>query len=82
MLRRHLLNATIVAVALVLPLAGCGGKFKMTAKQMCEAHGGTYSAQGQHCDYTAKRIAAKQSCESQGGVYWPAEQYCEFEAGR
>jgi hypothetical protein len=82
MRRRHLLHATVLAVVLVFPLTGCAGKFKMTAKQMCEAHGGTYNAQGQHCDYTAKRITAKQSCEAQGGVYWPAEQYCEFEAGR
>lgn len=39
MMRRPLLTATVVAVALVVPLAGCAGKFKMTAKQMCEAHG-------------------------------------------
>ena len=82
MLTHRLLAPTMLAVALLLPLTGCGSKFRMTAKQMCEAHGGTYSAQGQRCDYTAQRRTAKQSCEAQGGVYWPAEQFCEFEAGR
>jgi hypothetical protein len=79
---RHLFTATMFAAALILPLTGCSSKLRMTAKQMCEASGGTYSAQGQHCDYTAQRRAAKQTCEAHGGVYWPQEQYCEIEAGR
>jgi hypothetical protein len=82
MLTRRLLAPTMLTVALLVPLTGCASKVRMSAKQMCEAHGGTYSAQGQHCDYAAQRRTAKQSCEAQGGVYWPAEQYCEFEAGR
>ena len=72
----------VVAAALMLPLSGCSTKLRMSAKQMCEAHGGTYTAQGQVCDYTAQRRAAKQTCEASGGVYWPEEQYCEIEAGR
>jgi len=82
MLSRRLLPAAVVVVAVMLPLSGCASKVRMTAKQMCEAHGGTYSAQAQSCDYTAQRRAAKQICEAHGGVYWPAEQYCEIEAGR
>jgi hypothetical protein len=82
MSRRDILALTLLASAATLPLAGCSTKLRMTAKQMCEAHGGTYSAQGQTCDYTAQRRAAKQTCEAHGGVYWPEEQYCEIEAGR
>jgi uncharacterized protein YceK len=82
MMSRRLLPPAVVVVAAMLTLSGCGSKLRMTAKQMCEAHGGTYSAQGQTCDYTAQRRAAKQICEAHGGVYWPAEQYCELEAGR
>jgi hypothetical protein len=82
MSRRPVLAATMVAAAMILPLSGCASKLRMTAKQMCEAHGGTYSAQGQHCDYRAQRRTARQNCESHGGVYWPEQQYCEIEAGR
>ena len=79
--RGKVVAATILAMALVLPLAGCAGKTKIrkSARQMCEAHGGTYNAQTQQCSYQAVQRAARQSCEQQGGVYWPEEQYCEFE---
>jgi hypothetical protein len=82
MSRRRACAALLFAALLILPLSGCGSKFRMTAKQMCEAHGGVYTAAGQTCDYTAQRRTAKQNCEAHGGVYWPQEQYCEFEAGR
>ena len=75
--------AVVIATALTGSLSGCAGKSKvrLSAKQMCEAHGGKYSAQGQTCDYTVQRRDAKLTCEQQGGVYWPAEQFCEIEAG-
>lgn len=82
MTERRSLAPLIVAVVLGVALSGCASKLKMSAKQMCEAHGGTYSGQGQYCDYTAQRRTAKQNCEAHGGVYWPEEQYCEIEAGR
>jgi hypothetical protein len=81
MSRRSVFTVTVVA-ALAFSLAGCSTKFRMTAKQMCEAHGGTYSAQKQTCDYTAQQRTARQNCEAHGGVYWPEQQFCEFEAGR
>jgi hypothetical protein len=82
MSRRSALTATVVTVTLALSLTGCSSKFRMTAKQMCEAHGGVYSAQKQTCDYTAQQRTARQTCEAHGGVYWPEQQFCEFEAGR
>lgn len=79
--RARAVVATFVALAFVFPLAGCAGKTKVkrTAKQSCEAHGGSYNAQTQMCSYQAVQRSARQNCEQQGGVYWPQEQYCEFE---
>jgi len=73
--------AMTLAMTLVFPLAGCAGKAKVkrSAKQLCEAHSGTYNAQTQQCSYRAVTSSAKQTCEAQGGVYWPEEQYCEME---
>lgn len=69
-------------VGLSLALVACGGKLRLSSKRMCEAHGGTYSAQQQHCTYTQKTLSAKTICEQQGGYYLPAEQYCEIETGQ
>ena len=79
--RGKAVTATFMAIALMFPLAGCAAKTKVkrTAKQSCEAHGGSYNAQTQMCSYQAVQRSARQNCEQQGGVYWPAEQYCEFE---
>jgi hypothetical protein len=80
--RAKAVTATFVAMALIFPLAGCAAtkaKVKRSAKQSCEAHGGSYNAQTQMCSYQAVQRSARQNCEQQGGVYWPAEQYCEFE---
>jgi len=83
MISRRFAPAVVLALVLAVPLVGCASsKVRLTAKQMCEGHGGTYSAQTQSCSYAAAQRTAKQNCEAQGGVYWPAEQYCEFEAGR
>jgi hypothetical protein len=73
--------AMTLAMAFMVPLAGCAGKAKVrrSAKQLCEAHSGTYNAQTQQCSYRAVTSSAKQTCEAQGGVYWPQEQYCEME---
>jgi hypothetical protein len=76
----------LVGVALVLGLSlslgACGTKVRLSSKLMCEAHGGTYSAQQQHCSYTQKTLSARAVCEQQGGMYLPAEQYCELQAGQ
>jgi hypothetical protein len=82
MIRRRLAPAVVLVLALAVPLTGCSSKLRWTAKQMCEAHGGTYNAQSQSCSYVAMQRTAKQNCEAHGGVYWPQEQYCEVEAGR
>lgn len=70
-------------VGLSLALVACAGttKVRLSARKMCEAHGGTYSAQQQQCTYTPQTRNAQTICEQQGGVYWPDEQYCEIEAG-
>lgn len=80
-------NARVLAgvalmVGLSLSLGACSGKLRLSSKRMCEAHGGTYSAQQQHCTYTQKTLSAKAVCEQQGGYYLPAEQYCEIETGQ
>jgi len=89
--RRRAFTVAALTAALLLPLSGCattsssgaGGKPKvrLSAKRMCEAHGGTYNAQGQSCSYASQTRQAKQSCQDQGGVYLPEEQYCEIETG-
>jgi hypothetical protein len=65
----------------LLGLAGCAGtsgKFRLSAKTMCEAHGGTYNATAQHCTYTAQSRPIRQSCQAQGGYYDDAAQFCEM----
>lgn len=70
----------LLMVAL-LSLAGCaakGGKVRLSAKTMCEAHGGTYNATAQHCTYSAQPRPMSQSCQAQGGYYDSAAQFCEM----
>jgi hypothetical protein len=70
----------VLVATVALPLAACGGKLRLSARTMCEAHGGTYAPQTQQCSYTQQTLSAKQACEAQGGVYFSPEQYCEIEA--
>ncbi|HUL05969.1 MAG TPA: hypothetical protein VLV76_06515 [Candidatus Acidoferrum sp.] len=76
MQRRRLLVGMALATALVVPLAGCGGKMRLNMAKDCQAHGGVWSASSETCDMTkgeAARAAksAKSICEYQGGTYLP-----------
>jgi hypothetical protein len=69
-----------LAVAVVLPLAGCAGKARLTAANMCRSAGGTYNAQAQTCDapaVNARKAAAM--CEAHAGTYDSVLQICEVE---
>ncbi len=75
---RTVMVGMALAVALVVPLAGCSTKGKMTVAKMCAASGGKYSVQTQTCD--APPINAKKAtdmCQALGGVYDSGAQVCE-----
>jgi len=78
---RKLMMGFALAAALMIPLAGCGGgKFRLSAANMCKSAGGTYSAAAQTCDQPAisgKKAAAM--CDAHGGTYMPDLQVCEVE---
>ena len=90
--RRRTFAIAALTAALLLPLSGCAGmssgagtgptKVRLSAKRMCEAHGGTYNASNQACSYTSQVRQARQTCQDQGGTYLPEEQYCEIQAGQ
>jgi hypothetical protein len=80
MTSRKMMVGMALGVALVLPLAGCGGKARLSAANMCKAAGGTYSAAAQTCDAPAvngKKAAAM--CDAHGGTYFADQQVCEVE---
>lgn len=69
-----------LAAALMVPLAGCAGKARLSAANMCKAAGGTYNASDQTCDAPAvnkKKAAAM--CDAHGGTYMADLQVCEVE---
>jgi hypothetical protein len=69
-----------LGAALVIPLAGCGGKVRLSAANMCKSAGGTYSAAAQTCDAPAvngRKAAAM--CDAHGGTYMADLQMCEVE---
>ena len=67
-----------LAIALVVPLAGCAGKAKLSAAKMCAAAGGKYTAQSQTCDAPAQTgRKASEMCQAHGGYYDPNAQVCE-----
>lgn len=77
---RKMMVGLALAAALVIPLAGCAGKARLSAANMCKAAGGTYSASAQTCDApasTGKKAAAM--CEAHGGTYMADLQVCEVE---
>jgi hypothetical protein len=77
---RKLMVGMALAAALAIPLAGCGGKVRLSASNMCKSAGGTYNPSDQTCDAPAvnKRKAAAM-CEAHGGVYMADLQVCETE---
>jgi hypothetical protein len=77
---RKMMVGLALAAALVIPLAGCSGKVRLSAANMCKSAGGTYSAATQTCDQPAvnsKKAAAM--CDAHGGTYMADLQVCEVE---
>ncbi len=70
-------------VALVLPLllTACAGKVRLSAKTMCEAHGGSYSGQTKQCSYPPQQPARNVNdiCLAQGGTYDAIGEACILE---
>ncbi len=76
---RTLVGMTL-AMALVIPLAGCGGKMKLSAEKMCAGAGGKYNMSTQTCDAPAQNARkAAEICAAHAGVYDSVLQVCEFE---
>jgi hypothetical protein len=71
-----------LAVALVMPLAGCASGGKMSSAKLCAHAGGTYSAQTHTCNAPAQnnRSAAAQ-CQAGGGYYDPNSDTCAVGMG-
>jgi hypothetical protein len=82
---RHERRAVLgLILALSALLAGCAGKGRLSAKTMCEAHGGSYSAQAQQCSYPPQQPPRNVAdiCLAQGGTYDPMGQTCVLDMER
>ena len=79
-MRNRAMIGVALAVALTVPLAGCAGKARLSAANMCKAAGGTYNNSDQSCDAPAvNKKKASAMCEAHGGTYMPDLQMCEVE---
>ena len=77
MSRKAMVGMTL-AVALMIPLAGCASKGRMSVAKMCASHGGKYSMQTQTCNAPAMNsMKASDICQGQGGYYDSVSQTCE-----
>lgn len=77
-MNRNLMVGMALAAALVIPLAGCGGKVKLKADKMCASAGGKYNAQTMTCDAPAmSNRAGSDMCRAHGGAWDTASQTCE-----
>ena len=77
-MNRRSMVALALAVAFMIPLAGCGGKARLSAAKICASAGGKYSMQTQTCDtpqHTGKK--ASEMCQAHGGYYDTVAQTCE-----
>jgi hypothetical protein len=70
----------VVALTLVAALTatGCAGKLRRNSAQMCQAHGGLYSASAKTCTYQPSTRTAKETCEAHGGYYESTLDICEI----
>jgi hypothetical protein len=82
--RREVMNGKVmaamaVAVALAMPLAGCGSSAKVSSARLCAYAGGSYSKQPRTCDgpATSGRTAFAM-CQGGGGYYDPTSDTCEW----
>ena len=77
---RKLMVGFALTAALMIPLAGCSGKARLSAANMCKSAGGNYNMSDQTCDAPAvnkKKAAAM--CDAHGGTYMADLQVCEVE---
>ena len=79
---RNMMVRLVVVLALAVPLGACAGKVRMEVRKMCQAHGGTWSAQSKECSYPASTRSAADICAGHGGAWEPAGAgYCEIVEG-
>ena len=78
---RAILAAMGVLVTLSGVLSGCGGRVRLSGKTMCEAHGGSYSAQAKQCAYPTQQPARSvlQICQMQGGQWDQVSDSCAID---
>ena len=77
-MNRKVMLAMTLAVALVVPLAGCASKGKLSAARMCAGAGGKYNQQTDTCDAPAQNARkASEMCQAHGGYYDPNARTCE-----
>ena len=68
-----------LAVAVVMPLAGCaGGKGKIHISKLCRGAGGTWNASAETCEGAAASVRpAASMCQAHGGTYEKSTGNCE-----
>ena len=78
-MKSKLLVGMMLAVAVVMPLAGCaGGKGRIHISKLCKGAGGTWNAAAETCDGAAANVKQGASmCQAHGGVYEKATGNCE-----
>lgn len=77
-MKRKVMVGMALAIALVMPLAGCASKGRISVAKMCAGAGGKYSAQTHSCDAPAQTgRKAADICQSHGGFYDPTTDTCE-----
>jgi hypothetical protein len=78
MMKRKAMVTMTLAVVLLLPLAGCATKGKLSAARLCAGAGGKYNQQSQTCDQPARsNRLASEMCQAHGGYYDSTAQTCE-----
>src|SRR5262245_16104696 len=78
-MKSKVLVGLALAVAAVMPLAGCaGGKGRIHISKLCKGAGGTWNASAETCDGAAQNVrGAAQMCQAHGGVYEKSTGNCE-----
>jgi hypothetical protein len=77
-MNRKVMVGMTLALALMLPLAGCAGKGKLSASKLCAGAGGKYNMQTDTCDAPAMNSKkASEMCQAHGGYYDTTARTCE-----
>ena len=76
-MNRKVMLAMTLAVALMIPLAGCAGKAKLSGTKMCASAGGKWNAQTSTCDAPAASRKGSEMCQAHGGYWDPNAGVCE-----